>query len=61
LRRRGYGGDGGSRRPLWRRRIPTLLDLEELDEQDIAQIRAPYKDLARQARENDQLGRGTRA
>jgi len=28
----------------------ALLDLEELDEEDIARIRAPYKELARQAR-----------
>jgi low affinity Fe/Cu permease len=33
----------------------ALLDLEELDEQDIARIRAPYKDLARRARE-ERLG-----
>ena len=29
----------------------ALLDLEELDEADIARIRAPYKELARRARE----------
>ena len=34
----------------------ALLDLEELDEQDIAQIRAPYEDLAREAREQGGLG-----
>lgn len=31
----------------------ALLDLEELDETDIARIRAPYEDLAREAREED--------
>ena len=34
----------------------ALLDLEELDEQDIAKIRAPYEELARQAREESGLG-----
>ena len=34
----------------------ALLDLEELDEEDIAQIREPYAELARAARETDRLG-----
>jgi low affinity Fe/Cu permease len=37
----------------------ALLDLEELDEEDIARIRAPYKELARRAR--DQLDRPSAA
>lgn len=38
----------------------ALLDLEELDEQDIAKIRAPYEELARQAREQSGLGEAAR-
>ncbi|MEA4945277.1 MAG: low affinity iron permease family protein [Propionicimonas sp.] len=34
----------------------ALLDLEELDDEDIARIRAPYEELARRAREQDHLG-----
>lgn len=34
----------------------ALLDLEELDEQDIARIREPYEDLAKKAREDSGLG-----
>jgi len=34
----------------------ALLDLEELDEKDIAKIRAPYEELARQARQEAGLG-----
>ena len=30
----------------------ALLDLEELDEQDIAKVREPYEELARKARED---------
>jgi len=35
----------------------ALLDIEQLDEKDIAKIRAPYEALARQAREDAGLGR----
>ena len=35
----------------------ALLDLEELDEKDIAKIREPYEELARQARTEAGLGR----
>lgn len=35
----------------------ALLDLEELDEKDIARIREPYEDLARQARKDLGLDR----
>ncbi len=35
----------------------ALLDLEELDEKDIAKIREPYEELARQARREAGLGR----
>ena len=35
----------------------ALLDLEELDEKDIAKIREPYEQLARQARDEAGLGR----
>ena len=34
----------------------ALLDLEELDEKDIAKIREPYEQLARQAREHGGFG-----
>ena len=35
----------------------ALLDIEELDEKDIAKIRAPYEELARRARHEAGLGR----
>lgn len=35
----------------------ALLDLEELDEKDIATIREPYEELARSARKESGLGR----
>ncbi len=35
----------------------ALLDLEELDEKDIAKIREPYEELARSARKESGLGR----
>ena len=35
----------------------ALLDLEELDEKDIAKIREPYEPLAREARDKAGLGR----
>jgi low affinity Fe/Cu permease len=37
----------------------ALLDLEELDEKDIAKIREPYEELARQARQEAGLGRNS--
>ena len=35
----------------------ALLDIEQLDEKDIAKIREPYEELARQARHEAGLGR----
>jgi len=35
----------------------ALLDIEELDEGDIARIREPYEELVRQARQQSGLGR----
>ena len=39
----------------------TLLDLEELDEEDLDQIRAEYEDLAKKAREELRRSRSERS
>lgn len=39
----------------------ALLDLEQLDEKDIAKIREPYEELARQARQEAGLGQDPNA